>query len=89
MGLRVLIFVSVASSIHGSLGNGCPLLIFNSLNDFFFTHSLFKDLMNYIDGFEECVSLIFDPNISAYTPHNKDWIKDRLYRHLKAIAARK
>jgi len=42
-----------------------------------------NDLNSYIDGLADLSALVYDPNINAYVPHNKDWIKARIFNHLK------
>mmetsp|Transcript_20840 Transcript_20840/g.31046 ORF Transcript_20840/g.31046 Transcript_20840/m.31046 type:complete len:109 (-) Transcript_20840:20-346(-) len=48
-----------------------------------------KDLTQYIDSFTEFCAMIFDPATAAYQPHSKDWIKKRVVRHLKSVAAQR
>eukprot|EP00013_Stygamoeba_regulata_P025742 CAMPEP_0177663670 /NCGR_PEP_ID=MMETSP0447-20121125/20046_1 /TAXON_ID=0 /ORGANISM="Stygamoeba regulata, Strain BSH-02190019" /LENGTH=110 /DNA_ID=CAMNT_0019169515 /DNA_START=42 /DNA_END=371 /DNA_ORIENTATION=- len=44
------------------------------------------DLFKYIDGLTDLCALVFDHNTMAYLPQNKDWIKNRIFAHLKNIA---
>eukprot|EP01117_Protostelium_nocturnum_P013694 TRINITY_DN5136_c0_g1_i2.p2 TRINITY_DN5136_c0_g1~~TRINITY_DN5136_c0_g1_i2.p2 ORF type:complete len:107 (+),score=39.54 TRINITY_DN5136_c0_g1_i2:364-684(+) len=45
-----------------------------------------KDLNRYIDELNDLGMLIFNPKIAAYEPRNKDYIKERILRHLQEIA---
>jgi hypothetical protein len=62
-----------------------------------FTYDI-KDLYNYIDQLSDLGALVyvsiyheltpfisFDQNLKAYVPHNKDWIKERVFKHLKKL----
>jgi len=44
------------------------------------------DLFSYIDGLADLGALIMDPKTNAYTPRNKDWIKNRVFKHLQKMA---
>jgi Enhancer of rudimentary len=46
------------------------------------------DLLNYIDGLGDACALVFDPEVAAYRPHNREWIKKRVVAHLKSVAGR-
>jgi len=41
------------------------------------------DLYSYIDQLPDLSCLVFNPNIAAYLPYNKKWIKDSVFDHLK------
>lgn len=45
-----------------------------------------QQLYAYIDGLRDMAALIFDDRIGGYTPRNKEWIKQRVYKHLKKLA---
>jgi len=45
-----------------------------------------RDLYNYIDGLGDLACLVYSPQNMAYTPHNKEWIKERVLAHLKKMA---
>jgi len=45
-----------------------------------------NDLHEYIDGLVDLGCLTLDPNTKSYFPHNKDWVKQRLYKHLMKLA---
>ena len=42
-----------------------------------------EDLHGYIDNMPEFVCLVFNPNIKAYVPHAKQWIKNKAFEHLR------
>jgi len=42
-----------------------------------------NEINSYIDGFGDLGCLVYDPKIQAYRPHNKEWIKARIYKHLQ------
>jgi len=44
------------------------------------------DLFAFIDQLPDLATLTFDARISAYVPRNKQWIKDRVFAHLKKQA---
>jgi hypothetical protein len=43
------------------------------------------ELYAFIDGLGDLCCLVYDGQ-SAYQPHNKQWVKDRVYQHLKRMA---
>lgn len=45
-----------------------------------------SDLFNYIDGMGDLCCLVFNPQSNSYIPHNKEWIKARVFEHLKKQA---
>lgn len=45
-----------------------------------------SDLYNWIDALADLSALVFEPQLSAYLPYNKDWIKKRAYTHLRRQA---
>eukprot|EP00742_Colponemidia_sp_Colp-10_P007264 GILJ01007808.1.p1 GENE.GILJ01007808.1~~GILJ01007808.1.p1 ORF type:complete len:107 (+),score=16.56 GILJ01007808.1:42-362(+) len=44
------------------------------------------ELFNYIDALGDLSCLVFSPSQNAYVPHNKEWIKTRVFEHLKKLA---
>jgi hypothetical protein len=48
-----------------------------------------SDLFGYIDGLYDLACLVFDSELQAYVPHNKEWIKTEVFSHLKRQAASK
>eukprot|EP01137_Pigoraptor_chileana_P005967 Opistho-2@49765 len=45
-----------------------------------------SELFQYIDKLADLSCLVFTPNINAYAPFNKDWIKDKIVTMLKRQA---
>ena len=45
-----------------------------------------SDLYNYIDALGDLSALVYEPNINAYAPQNKEWIKKKCFAHLKKQA---
>jgi len=45
-----------------------------------------SDLYTYIDDLADLSCLVWNQQINAYVPCNKDWIKNRVFVHLKKIA---
>ncbi|KAK4785023.1 hypothetical protein SAY86_001712 [Trapa natans] len=46
-----------------------------------------SDLYNFIDGLVDLSALVYNPSSEAYVPHDREWIKQRTYHHLKKMAA--
>ncbi|KAL6046048.1 positive regulation of Notch signaling pathway [Balamuthia mandrillaris] len=46
-----------------------------------------KDLYDFMDKIPDMSCLVFDPSLNAYSPYNKDWMKQRLLIHLQKLAA--
>ncbi|WOK99977.1 hypothetical protein Cni_G08689 [Canna indica] len=46
-----------------------------------------SDLYNFIDGLADLSALIFDHSIQAYLPYDRQWIKQRVFQHLKKLAS--
>ncbi|RDX81305.1 Enhancer of rudimentary-like protein, partial [Mucuna pruriens] len=44
------------------------------------------DLYNFIDGLADMIALVYDHSIQAYVPHDRQWIKQRTFQHLKKLA---
>eukprot|EP01121_Diplochlamys_sp_Union-15-3_P021514 TRINITY_DN873_c0_g1_i2.p1 TRINITY_DN873_c0_g1~~TRINITY_DN873_c0_g1_i2.p1 ORF type:complete len:121 (-),score=19.06 TRINITY_DN873_c0_g1_i2:33-359(-) len=45
-----------------------------------------NDLYDYIDQLSDMGALVQDLNTGSYRPYGKDWIKQRILKHLKKIA---
>eukprot|EP01006_Ploeotia_vitrea_P039564 TRINITY_DN66358_c7_g6_i1.p1 TRINITY_DN66358_c7_g6~~TRINITY_DN66358_c7_g6_i1.p1 ORF type:complete len:126 (+),score=61.01 TRINITY_DN66358_c7_g6_i1:31-378(+) len=45
-----------------------------------------SQLYDYIDSLTDLACLVYDANLMAYVPHNKQWIKKAILDHLKAQA---
>ncbi|GAV80078.1 ER domain-containing protein [Cephalotus follicularis] len=45
-----------------------------------------SDLYNFIDGLADLSSLVYDQSVQAYLPYDRQWIKQRLFQHLKKMA---
>jgi len=45
-----------------------------------------SDLFTYIDELADLSCLVFNTQVNAYVPYDKDWIKQRVYAHLKKLA---
>eukprot|EP00291_Cryptomonas_curvata_P001731 CAMPEP_0172185318 /NCGR_PEP_ID=MMETSP1050-20130122/20099_1 /TAXON_ID=233186 /ORGANISM="Cryptomonas curvata, Strain CCAP979/52" /LENGTH=101 /DNA_ID=CAMNT_0012859283 /DNA_START=18 /DNA_END=323 /DNA_ORIENTATION=- len=43
------------------------------------------ELYGFIDGLGDLCCLVYN-GTGAYEPHNKQWVKDRVYAHLKRMA---
>eukprot|EP00747_Dinoflagellata_sp_TGD_P165819 gnl/TRDRNA2_/TRDRNA2_187707_c0_seq1.p1 gnl/TRDRNA2_/TRDRNA2_187707_c0~~gnl/TRDRNA2_/TRDRNA2_187707_c0_seq1.p1 ORF type:complete len:107 (-),score=22.63 gnl/TRDRNA2_/TRDRNA2_187707_c0_seq1:117-437(-) len=46
-----------------------------------------SDLFGYIDGMGDLCCLVFNSQSNSYIPHNKEWIKARVFEHLKSQAS--
>ncbi|KAK8953380.1 hypothetical protein KSP40_PGU012152 [Platanthera guangdongensis] len=46
------------------------------------------DLYNFIDGFADLSALVYDNTIHAFLPYDRQWIKQRIFQHLKRLASR-
>ena len=44
------------------------------------------DLFRYVDSLGDLCALVFDPNTNQYAPHNREWVKDRVFNILKKQA---
>mmetsp|Transcript_6847 Transcript_6847/g.17508 ORF Transcript_6847/g.17508 Transcript_6847/m.17508 type:complete len:105 (-) Transcript_6847:699-1013(-) len=42
-----------------------------------------SDLFRYVDSLVDMSALVYDPKTMAYQPHDKEWIKNRVFNHLK------
>uniref|UniRef100_A0A7S0SX96 Enhancer of rudimentary homolog n=1 Tax=Mantoniella antarctica TaxID=81844 RepID=A0A7S0SX96_9CHLO len=47
-----------------------------------------EDLYNYIDALADCSALVYMPEIGAYVPHNRMWIKQKAFAHLSNQAGK-
>jgi len=45
-----------------------------------------QDLYLFIDSFADLGALVFDMRLQAYAPKDKEWIKQRVYKHLRSMA---
>lgn len=45
-----------------------------------------SDLHAYLDKYTDICALVFDPQLKAYVPRDRQWIKDRIYQHLNQKA---
>lgn len=45
-----------------------------------------SDLFSFIDNIPDLSCLVFNKQISAYVPHDKKWMKNRVFEHLKKQA---
>nr|XP_051193807.1 enhancer of rudimentary homolog [Lolium perenne] len=46
------------------------------------------DLYNFIDGLADISALVYDHTIQAFLPYDRQWIKQKLFQHLKKLAQR-
>ncbi|GHP05866.1 hypothetical protein PPROV_000461300 [Pycnococcus provasolii] len=46
-----------------------------------------SDLYRYIDNLADLSALVYSPQINAYQPCNRQWIKQRAFQHLKRLAS--
>ena len=42
-----------------------------------------SDLYNYIDNLHDICGLVLDPAINKYEPYDRNWIKAKVFAHLK------
>eukprot|EP01099_Mayorella_cantabrigiensis_P004609 TRINITY_DN349_c0_g1_i1.p1 TRINITY_DN349_c0_g1~~TRINITY_DN349_c0_g1_i1.p1 ORF type:complete len:103 (+),score=18.37 TRINITY_DN349_c0_g1_i1:82-390(+) len=75
-------FETVSAAMDGIIG-----LFENKLRDLNPQVRLLRyeldDLHRYIDSLPDLICLIWEENIKGYVPCNKDWIKERMTRHLR------
>eukprot|EP00919_Chromeraceae_sp_WS-2016_P000392 GHVR01001012.1.p1 GENE.GHVR01001012.1~~GHVR01001012.1.p1 ORF type:complete len:108 (+),score=11.92 GHVR01001012.1:17-340(+) len=45
-----------------------------------------NQLFEYLDNMYDLSLLEYHPQLNAYLPHGKDWIKKQLFNHIKAQA---
>ena len=45
------------------------------------------DLYKYIDSLNDLCGLVLDPSTNKYDPHDRAWIKNRIFQHLKRQAS--
>jgi len=45
-----------------------------------------SELYQYLDSMTDASCLVFNQQIAAYEPRNKDWLKQQVYLHLKRMA---
>jgi len=46
-----------------------------------------KDLYDYVDNLGDLAALVLDPQTNSYVPRNKEWIKQRVFKHLQKMAS--
>lgn len=46
-----------------------------------------SDLYNFIDSIYDISCLVFDPQSNKYDPRDKDWLKNKIFAHLRGQAA--
>ncbi|GMI89257.1 ENHANCER OF RUDIMENTARY HOMOLOGUE, ARABIDOPSIS THALIANA ENHANCER OF RUDIMENTARY HOMOLOGUE [Hibiscus trionum] len=44
------------------------------------------DLYNFIDGLADMSALVYDHRVRAFLPYDRQWIKQKLFQHLKKLA---
>ena len=44
------------------------------------------DLFAFVDALGDLGALVLEPEAAVYTPHNKEWVKQRVLKHLQALA---
>eukprot|EP01063_Lacrimia_lanifica_P017697 TRINITY_DN24722_c0_g1_i1.p2 TRINITY_DN24722_c0_g1~~TRINITY_DN24722_c0_g1_i1.p2 ORF type:complete len:101 (+),score=44.44 TRINITY_DN24722_c0_g1_i1:79-381(+) len=44
------------------------------------------DLLNFAESLTDLCVMVFDPATKHYKPFGKDWVKNKLYNHLKKQA---
>ncbi|EOY29315.1 Enhancer of rudimentary protein [Theobroma cacao] len=44
------------------------------------------DLYNFIDGLADMSALVYDHAIQAFLPYDRQWIKQKVFQHLKKLA---
>ncbi|XP_071737354.1 enhancer of rudimentary homolog isoform X1 [Rutidosis leptorrhynchoides] len=45
-----------------------------------------EDLYNFIDGLTDLSALVYDQSIQAYLPNDRQWIRQRMFNHLRNLA---
>ncbi|KAK3144348.1 hypothetical protein QOZ80_4AG0311830 [Eleusine coracana subsp. coracana] len=45
-----------------------------------------SDLYNFIDGLTDISALVYDDSLHAFLPCDRQWIKQKLFQHLKRLA---
>eukprot|EP01031_Cornospumella_fuschlensis_P033778 gene33778-40873_t len=45
-----------------------------------------NDLYTFIDGLYDICALVLDPPSSKYEPKDKNWLKSKIFQHLRAQA---
>ncbi|CAJ1345256.1 unnamed protein product [Effrenium voratum] len=46
-----------------------------------------EDLWSFIDRLEDIACLVYESKSGEYLPHNREWIKNQVLRHLKGQVA--
>uniref|UniRef100_A0A453CBT0 Enhancer of rudimentary homolog n=1 Tax=Aegilops tauschii subsp. strangulata TaxID=200361 RepID=A0A453CBT0_AEGTS len=47
-----------------------------------FTYDI-TDLYNFIDGLADISALVYDHQLQAFLPYDRQWIKQKMFQHLK------
>ncbi|XP_030373046.1 protein enhancer of rudimentary-like [Scaptodrosophila lebanonensis] len=47
-----------------------------------------RQLFEFIDQVPDIGCMVLDPSTKSYAPHNKEWIKEKMYDLLRHVAAR-
>ncbi|CAM0903977.1 unnamed protein product [Alopecurus aequalis] len=50
-----------------------------------FTYDI-TDLYNFIDGLADISALVYDHQFHAFLPYDRQWIKQKMFQHLKTLA---
>ncbi|XP_051218042.1 enhancer of rudimentary homolog [Lolium perenne] len=50
-----------------------------------FTYDI-NDLFNFIDGLADISALVYDHQLHAFLPYDRQWIKQKMFQHLKTLA---
>mmetsp|Transcript_2139 Transcript_2139/g.3360 ORF Transcript_2139/g.3360 Transcript_2139/m.3360 type:complete len:105 (+) Transcript_2139:87-401(+) len=45
-----------------------------------------SDLYNYLDSLQDVCALVFDSQSNKYEPHDKSWVKQKIFAHLRGQA---
>lgn len=45
-----------------------------------------SELYQYLDNLTDASCLVFNQQLGAYEPRNKDWLKQQVFHHLKRMA---
>ncbi|CAK9151929.1 unnamed protein product [Ilex paraguariensis] len=45
-----------------------------------------EDLYAFIDGLADMSALTYDHSLQAFLPYDRQWIKQRMFQHLKKLA---
>ncbi|KAI8804807.1 enhancer of rudimentary [Cladochytrium replicatum] len=45
-----------------------------------------SDLNSYVDTMADIAALVFDPTTRTYSPHDREWIKERVFAYLRKVS---